>query len=68
MKKRVGEEGYEIRGLGGEGGEVIKKWCVSVGVWGGGGSSSCSLGGFPSHILRNNIFKILSFGAGWGHE
>ena len=36
MKKRVGEEVYERRRLGGEGGEVIKKWCVGVGVWGGG--------------------------------
>ena len=29
---------------------------------------SCRLGGFPSHIIRNNIFKILTFGAGWLYE
>ena len=33
-----------------------------------GGGPSSGLSGFPSHILRNNIFIILTFGAGWGHE
>ena len=62
MKKRVGEEVYERRRLGGRGVRLLKN---GVWVWVyGGGRPSCSLGGFPSHILRNNIFKILSFGAG----
>ena len=28
-----------------------------------GGGTSCSLGGFSIHIVRNNILKILHFGA-----